>query len=274
MKRIIIKVGSTSISDKESLNLARMRNLVRLLIALRAKFEVILVSSAAISAGFTRLNIDRSDPLNRQVLSTIGQPYLMSAYNEILAEFSVLGGQILLTAHDFSAKNAASHLKCVLEAMLSHKILPIINENDAVSIDELIFGDNDTLAARATLCFEADMLVILSDIDGFYDKNPAEFKDATLIKKISQIPENSLKGEAKAGSEHGTGGIVTKLRAANMLLKAGKSMFLASGFDLSVAEAFLLHDKQIGGTVFARLDDKNDTLMSINSSLQTHKDKF
>lgn len=252
MKRIVIKVGSTSISDKESLNLPRLRNLVRLLIALRAKFEVILVSSAAISAGYTRLKIERTDPLNRQVLSTIGQPYLMSAYNEILAEFSTLGGQVLLTAHDFASKSSTKHLQIVIEAMLSHKILPIINENDAVSCDEIIFGDNDTLAAKAALCFEADMLVILSDIDGFYDKNPAEFKDARLIKKVSQIPANSLKGEAKAGSEHGTGGIVTKLRAADILLNAGKSMFLASGFDLSTAESFLLHNKQTGGTLFKR----------------------
>lgn len=251
MQRIVIKVGSTSISDKASLNTERMRHLIALIIELMKDNEVILVSSAAISAGYTKLNIDRKDPLNRQVLSTLGQPYLMTSYNEILANFNKLAGQILLTGRDLNSKKAIEHIKIVIDAMINHKILPIINENDAVASDELIFGDNDTLSAKATVHFNAQMLVILSDIDGFYDKNPKEFKDARLIKRVNQIKPLWLKGEAKAGSEHGTGGIVTKLRAADLLLKHGKKMFLASGFDLAVARAFLLKNHQIGGTVFS-----------------------
>ena len=251
MQRIVIKVGSTSISDKASLNLERMRALISLINELMRDNEVILVSSAAISAGCTKLNIDRKNPLNRQVLSTIGQPYLMTSYNEILAHFNKLGGQILLTGADLNSKKAIEHTKIVIDAMIAHGILPIINENDAVASDEVIFGDNDTLSAKATLHFDAQMLVILSDIDGFYDKNPKEFKDAKLIKKVSQISPAWLKGEAKAGSEHGTGGIVTKLRAADLLLKHDKTMFLASGFDLAVARAFLIERKQIGGTLFS-----------------------
>lgn len=250
MQRIVIKVGSTSISDKASLNLERMRALIELVCELMRENEVILVSSAAISAGCTKLDIDRKNPLNRQVLSTIGQPYLMTSYNEILARFGKLGGQILLTGADLSSKKAIQHTKIVIDAMIENGILPIINENDAVASDEVIFGDNDTLSAKATLHFDAQMLVILSDIDGFYDKNPKEFKDAKLIKKVSKINPEWLKGEAKAGSEHGTGGIVTKLRAADLLLKHGKTMFLASGFDLAVARAFLLENKQTGGTLF------------------------
>lgn len=253
MQRIVIKVGSTSISDKASLNLERMQNLIALIVELMRDNEVILVSSAAISAGYTKLNIDRKNPLNRQVLSTLGQPYLMASYNEILAHYNRLGGQILLTGSDLSSKKAIEHTKIVIDAMIAHGILPIINENDAVASDELIFGDNDTLSAKATLCFDAQMLVILSDIDGFYDENPKEFKDAKLIKCVKEIQPSWLEGEAKAGSEHGTGGIVTKLRAADLLLKHDKAMFLASGFDLAVARAFLLENKQIGGTLF-----KND----------------
>ena len=251
MQRIVIKVGSTSISDKASLNLERMRALISLINELMRDNEVILVSSAAISAGCTKLDIDRKNPLNRQVLSTIGQPYLMTSYNEILAHFNKLGGQILLTGADLNSKKAIEHTKIVIDAMIAHGILPIINENDAVASDEVIFGDNDTLSAKATLHFDAQMLVILSDIDGFYDKNPKEFKDAKLIKKVSQISPAWLKGEAKAGSEHGTGGIVTKLRATDLLLKHDKKMFLASGFDLAVARAFLIERKQIGGTLFS-----------------------
>lgn len=252
MQRIVIKVGSTSISDKESLNLERMSALVSLINELMRENEVILVSSAAISAGRAKLDIDRKDPLNRQVLSTIGQPYLMSAYNEILAHFNRLGGQVLLTGADLSSKKAIEHTKRVVDAMIKRGILPIINENDALSCDEIIFGDNDTLSAKATLHFDASMLVILSDIDGFYDKNPAEFKDAKRFERVCFIEPTLLKGEAKAGSEHGTGGIVTKLRAADMLLRAGKKMFLTSGFDLSVARAFLLEKKQRGGTIFTQ----------------------
>lgn len=251
MQRIVIKVGSTSISDKASLNVERMRHLIALIVELMKTNEVILVSSAAISAGYTKLNIDRKDPLNRQVLSTLGQPYLMTSYNEILADFNKLAGQILLTGRDLNSKKAIEHIKIVIDAMINHKILPIINENDAVASDELIFGDNDTLSAKATVHFNAQMLVILSDIDGFYDKNPKEFKDARLIKHVNQIKPLWLKGEAKAGSEHGTGGIVTKLRAADLLLKHDKKMFLASGFDLAVARAFLLKNQQIGGTLFS-----------------------
>lgn len=250
MQRIVIKVGSTSISDKASLNLGRMRALISLINELMRDNEIILVSSAAISAGCTKLHIDRTNPLNRQVLSTIGQPYLMTSYNEILTDFGKLGGQILLTGADLNSKKAIEHTKIVIDAMIAHGILPIINENDAVASDEVIFGDNDTLSAKATLHFDAQMLVILSDIDGFYDKNPKEFTDAKLIKKVSQIKPAWLKGEAKAGSEHGTGGIVTKLRAADLLLKQDKAMFLASGFDLAVARAFLVDKKQIGGTLF------------------------
>ena len=250
MQRIIIKVGSTSISNKESLNLARMKSLVALLVELSECHEVILVSSAAISAGYTRLKLDRKDTLKRQVLSSIGQPYLMSTYNEILASFGRLGAQILLTAHDFRSQSAINHTKTLVDELLRQRILPIINENDALSCDEVVFGDNDTLSANATLCFGGDLLVILSDIDGFYDKNPAQSPDARRFERVSFIEPSLLKGEAKAGSEHGTGGIVTKLRAADLLLKAGKKMFLASGFDLAVARAFLLENKQIGGTLF------------------------
>lgn len=252
MQRIVIKVGSTSISNKESLNLDRLRGLISLIVDLEGLYEVILVSSAAISAGFSKLQLDRKNPLNRQVLSSLGQPYLMKAYNEILAEFNRFSGQILLTAYDFRSNISIKHIKLVIDELIKKGILPIINENDAVASEELIFGDNDTLSAKATLHFGADFLVILSDIDGFYDKNPAEFANARRIERVSFIEKELLKGEAKAGSEHGTGGIVTKLRAADLLLKENKKMFLASGFDLTVARAFLLEKKQIGGTFFSR----------------------
>lgn len=250
MKRIIIKVGSHVISEAQTISRERVRNLVAFLSELMDKFEVILVSSAAISTGRTRLNISRDTLINKQVLAAIGQPILISIYNEFLSQYNKLSGQILLTAKNFDSRKATHLAKNTIDALIEHKVLPIINENDSVDTGEIIFGDNDTLSAYATHFFEGDLLVILSDIDGFYDKNPAEFKDAQRIERVREIKPSWLESEAKTGSEHGTGGILTKLKAASFLLENKRAMFLASGFDLSVARDFLLLGEQKGGTLF------------------------
>lgn len=250
MKRIIIKVGSHIISEAHSISLERVKNLVAFLSELMDKFEVILVSSAAISTGQTKLDIDRKSLVNKQVLAAIGQPVLIGIYNEFLAKYNKIAGQILLTAKNFDSRKATKLAKNTIEAMLAYKVLPIINENDSVDTGEIVFGDNDTLSAYATNFFDGDLLVILSDIDGFYDKNPAEFKDARRIEHVSEIEKSWLENEVKTGSEHGTGGIITKLKAASFLLENKRAMFLASGFDLAVARAFLLENRQIGGTLF------------------------
>ncbi|EIQ1764128.1 glutamate 5-kinase, partial [Campylobacter jejuni] len=242
--------GSHVISEENTLSFERLKNLVAFLAKLMEKYEVILVTSAAISAGHTKLDIDRKNLINKQVLAAIGQPFLISVYNELLAKFNKLGGQILLTGKDFDSRKATKHAKNAIDMMINLGILPIINENDTTAIEEIVFGDNDSLSAYATHFFDADLLVILSDIDGFYDKNPSEFSDAKRLEKITHIKEEWLQATIKTGSEHGTGGIVTKLKAAKFLLEHNKKMFLASGFDLSVAKTFLLEDKQIGGTLF------------------------
>jgi len=252
MQRIVIKVGSHIISEKDAISEERVGNLVNFLVLLMQKYEVILVSSAAISTGLTKLKISRNTLINKQVLAAIGQPFLMGIYNHFLAKHNKLAAQILLTARNFDSRRATNLAKNTIEAMLNLKILPIINENDTVDTGEIVFGDNDSLSAYATHFFDADLLVILSDIDGFYDKNPSEFKDAKLIKKVSQIQDEWLKAEPKTGSEHGTGGIITKLKAAQFLLHNDKKMFLASGFDLSVVKSFLLQEIQNGGTLFAK----------------------
>ncbi|TQR31328.1 glutamate 5-kinase [Campylobacter sp. MIT 99-7217] len=251
MKRIVVKVGSHIISEKNTISKERVQNLVSFLALLMQKYEVILVSSAAISTGQTKLNIKRDNLTNKQVLAAIGQPLLIQIYNEFLAPFNKIGGQVLLTAKNFDSRRATKLAKNTIEAMLSYKILPIINENDTIDTGEIIFGDNDSLSAYTTHFFEADMLVILSDIDGFYDKNPHEFKNAKLLSKVSKIDAKWLEAEIKTGSEHGTGGIITKLKAAEFLLERGRKMFLTSGFDLCVAKTFLLEGKQIGGTLFS-----------------------
>ncbi|KGI55059.1 glutamate 5-kinase [Campylobacter sp. MIT 97-5078] len=251
-KRIIIKVGSHTLSEKDALSLDRIKNLVYFLADLMQYFEVILVSSGATSAGYTKFHLDRKELVNKQVLAAIGQPFLMQTYNDFLAKFDKIAAQILLTASDFDSRKASKNAKNVVDTMLKCGILPIINENDTTATFEFFFGDNDSLSAYATHYFNADLLVILSDIDGLYDKNPHEFKDAKLVSRLGYIDKKWLEQSSKTGSEHGTGGIVTKLKAASFVLERNKAMFLASGFDLSVVRAFLLENKQIGGTFFIK----------------------
>lgn len=250
MKRIVVKVGSHILSDEHKISESRVCGLCDFLCELMNKFEVILVSSGAQSAGKIKFDLEKTNLVNRQILAAVGQPYLMEIYSRFLSRNGILASQILLTASDFDSRKSTNHAKNLIEGLLKHKILPIINENDATAIAEIVFGDNDRLSASAAHFFGADLLVILSDIDGYYDKNPRKFSDAKIREKVSEISEDELNLTSEAGSEFGTGGIVTKLKAAQFLLENGKAMFLASGFDLSVARAFLLENRQIGGTLF------------------------
>lgn len=252
MQRIVIKVGSHIISERHALSRERLKNLVGFLAKLMNKYEVILVTSAATSTGNTKLSLDRTSLVNKQVLAAVGQPYLIASYNEYLAQYGRLGGQILLTPKDFEFKKSKQNVKNVINAMIDYKILPIINENDVTATEEYFFGDNDSLSSLVTYYCDANLLVILSDIDGFYDENPHLSKDAKRFERVDRIKKKWLNQETKGGSEHGTGGIVTKLKAAKFLLSKNKKMFLASGFDLTAAKAFLLENKQIGGTLFEK----------------------
>ena len=252
MKRIVIKVGSHVLSDESKISEQRIAKLCEFLASLMNKFEVILVSSGAINAGRIKSNIEKTSVVNRQMLAAIGQPYLMEIYEKSMAKFGILTAQILLTASDFDSRKSTNYAKGLIDGLLQNKILPIINENDATGIAEIVFGDNDRLSAGVANYFEADLLVILSDIDGYYDKNPSVCKDAKIRSEVNFLSPDELAVPQNAGSKMGTGGIVTKLKAANFLLENGKEMFLASGFDLSVAKEFLLNGKQTGGTIFRR----------------------
>lgn len=250
MKRIVVKVGSHIISDEGKISEVRVENLCKFLSELMAKFEVILVSSGAISTGMCRTNIKKEGIVNRQILAAIGQPFLMEIYDRFMSKFGQKIAQILLTAGDFDSRKRTKHAKNVVDGLCKHGILPIINENDATGIEEILFGDNDRLASSVANYFNADILVILSDINGYYDADPRENKNAKIRPVVGVLSENELNAKPSAGSQFGTGGIVTKLKAAQFLLENNRAMFLASGFDLSVARAFLLENRQIGGTLF------------------------
>ena len=253
MRRLVIKVGTAVLTQGEELALQRMKNLVNLISTLKndKNLEVILVSSGAVGAGYTELKLDKTVLANKQTLAAIGQPKLMKTYQEMFQEFGITVAQMLFIADDFDSRKRSKNAKNVMEILLQNKVIPIINENDVIATEELI-GDNDQLAAYITHYFKADMLVILTDIDGYYDKNPREFSDAKIQKIINEISEDELDKKPSANSKFATGGIVTKLKAADFLMQKNIPMYLTSGFDLTNAYDFLVENNHKSGTIFRK----------------------
>ena len=253
MKRLVIKVGTAVLTQGEELALQRMKNLVKLISILKndKNLEVILVSSGAVGAGYTELKLDKTVLANKQTLAAIGQPKLMKTYQEMFEEFGITVAQMLFIADDFDSRKRSKNAKNVMEILLQNKVIPIINENDVIATEELI-GDNDQLAAYITHYFKADMLVILTDIDGYYDKNPREFSDAKIQKIINEISQDELEKKPSANSKFATGGIVTKLKAADFLMQKEIPMYLTSGFDLTNAYDFLVDNNHKSGTIFKK----------------------
>ena len=253
MKRLVIKVGTAVLTQGEELALQRMKNLVKLISILKndKNLEVILVSSGAVGAGYTELKLDKTILANKQTLAAIGQPKLMKTYQEMFEEFGITVAQMLFIADDFDSRKRSKNAKNVMEILLQNNVIPIINENDVIATEELI-GDNDQLAAYITHYFKADMLVILTDIDGYYDKNPREFSDAKIQKIINEISQDELEKKPSANSKFATGGIVTKLKAADFLMQKNIPMYLTSGFDLTNAYDFLVENNHKSGTIFRK----------------------
>lgn len=252
MQRITLKVGSSVLTENNAIAKERMLNLVSLIVQLQKQYEVILVSSGAVAAGYTALRLDRKKNIGKKVLAAVGQPILMSGYKQLFDIYDIDISQILTTEEDFDSIAHVDIFKQIIDAQLENDILPIVNENDITTTSEQLFGDNDQLSAHVAHHTNSDMLMILSDIDGYYDKNPADFDDAKIISHISSIPEEALGEMHTPTHEFATGGIVTKLKAANYLLEKGRKMFLCSGFDLSTAENYLLRGlENEKGTLFS-----------------------
>ncbi len=250
MRRVVVKVGTHVLSDQNSLCEERILNLVEFLVALMKNHEVILVSSGAVAAGYSILKLDKKMLHNRQAIAAVGQPQLMETYTKKLEKFGKSGAQLLLTADDFDSRKRCFHAKCTIDTLLENGILPIINENDATATEELVFGDNDQLSSRVAYYFGADLLILLSDIDGYYDKDPHNYADATMRKVVHKIDSSELEMEKSTNFAFATGGIVTKLKAADFLLERKKSMFIASGFDLTDVKSYMLEGVHKGGTLF------------------------
>jgi len=250
MKRIVIKVGSSVLTDTDNIANERMLNLVSLIVEARKKYEVILVTSGAVSAGYTAVQLNRSVPTSKKVLASVGQPILMSSYKNKFDIYGVHISQILLTEEDFDSRTHTKIFQDIIERTLRNDILPIVNENDITTTPDQLFGDNDQLSAYVTHYTNAGLLVILSDIDGYFDSNPRENPEAKIRKFVSEIEEEELNQEHTPNSKFATGGIVTKLKAAEYIMSKNREMFLCSGYDLTAAREFLMEGKHNKGTLF------------------------
>lgn len=250
-QRIVIKVGSHVLTENGEVAKSRMWDLVDLIADLmREGHEVILVSSGAVSAGYTVLPLDKWSVGNKQVLAAIGQPLLLKMYQEKFSRYDLLCSQVLLSAADLDSKKRTHLAQVAINNLLANRVVPIINENDVIATEELVFGDNDQLSAYVAHNFDAALLVILSDIDALYDKDPRKHKDAVVRQEVSEITSEELDAAPTANNEFATGGIVTKLKAAHFLLENRRKMFLATGFGLEDVRSFLLDGVQRGGTLF------------------------
>lgn len=250
-KRVVIKIGSAVLSENGELSKERILNIATLVSKLKERgVEVILVSSGAVSAGYTKVQLDKRVLANRQALASIGQSYLMSIYQKKFDKFGINISQILLIEADFDSRKRTENAKNTVDVLLKNGVVPIINENDSVATEELAFGDNDQLSAHSTHYFGADILVILSDIDGYYNKNPRIYSDAEIRREVNKIEDYELIQEVSPNNQFATGGIVTKLKSAKFLMDRGGEMFLSSGFDLEDVESYLLNGEHKKGTLF------------------------
>lgn len=252
MKRVVIKVGSSVLTNETSLEKSRMLNLVSLIAEARKTHEVILVTSGAVAAGYTEVQLNKSIPTSKKVLASLGQPILMSSYKNLFDIYDVSISQVLLTEEDFDSSVHTKIVQDIIERTLRHDILPILNENDISTTPDQLFGDNDQLSAHVAHYTNADLLIILSDIDGYFDSNPKENPNAKIRKFVNEIKKEELEQSFTPNSKFASGGIVTKLKAAKYIIENNREMFLCNGFNLSTAREFLLEGIHNRGTLFTK----------------------
>ena len=232
-KRIVVKIGSSSLTNAMGgICREKLADHVRALAKLKQQgHEVVLISSGAVAAGFTALNYP-TRPVSikgKQAAAAVGQGLLMQAYTEEFKKYHMVAAQMLLTRSDFSRKQQYSNAYETLTELLDRSVLPIINENDSVSIEELTFGDNDMLSALVSGLIHADFLIILTDINGLYDKNPREDPTAKKYYYLPAITDEILDLADSSGSKFGTGGMKSKIDAAKTALSLGVSLFIGTG---------------------------------------------
>ena len=237
-KRIVVKIGTSTLAHPSGLlNIRRVEELCRVLSDLKnAGHEIILVSSGAIGMGAGKLSLPHrpEDTPTKQAAAAVGQCELMYTYDKAFAEYNHTVAQILLTAADVDHPDRFQNFPNTLRRLLDLTALPNINENDTVATEEMGIGDNDTLAAVVAVSMEADLLILLSDIDGLYTADPHTHPEATLIAEIPALTREIWELAGGSGSSLGTGGMSTKLQAADICTQAGCDMVIANGSSPSV----------------------------------------
>lgn len=252
--RVVVKVGTSTLTHKTGmLNIRRIELLVKVLSDLKnSGKEVVLVTSGAIGVGAGKLALEQKprDMPTKQACAALGQSELMYAYDKHFSVYNHNAAQVLLTRDILDNEIRKQNVINTLERLLQLKIIPIVNENDTVSIEEIEFGDNDTLSAIVSKLISADLLIILSDIDGLFDKDPKQDPNAKLIKTVNEINEEIITLASGKGSEFGTGGMITKLNAAQLCMNADIPMYIINGENPN--NIYSLLDGDTVGTLFCR----------------------
>lgn len=265
-RRIIVKIGSSCITHSETgaLNLTKLEILVRELCDLKNRGrDVILVSSGAIAVGRQVIGFHHrpKNVAEKQACAAIGQAQLMMIYQKLFSEYGHQAAQVLMTKNTMVDNLSRRNANNTFEELLALGVIPIVNENDTVSTYEIRFGDNDTLSAIVAALVGADMLILLSDIEGLYTDDPRANQDARFIDIVDQIDDELMRMGKGSGSEVGTGGMATKLSAAKIATASGADMVIASGADFHVIHRIL--DGEKCGTLFLGRTDKEFHLIDV-----------
>ena len=260
-RRIVVKVGTSTLTHATGhLNLRRIEKLVKVLSDMKnSGIQVVLVSSGAVSAGVAKLGFGRipSTPEEKQAMAAVGQSELMKIYDRLFSDYGHTVAQILMTKDVMEIPHRRSAAENTFSRLLEMNCIPIVNENDSVSTDELTkFGGNDILSAHVAIVCGADLLLNLSDVDGLYDSDPRSNPEAKLISKVDSLDEAIYSIAGGAGTSRGTGGMVAKLNAAKLVTACGIPMFILNGQDPEIL--YTLLDGGHVGTYFTA-NENSDT---------------
>lgn len=268
-KRVVVKIGSSSLQHPQtgSMNLMKIEKLVRELCDLRNQgMDVCLVSSGAIAVGRQAIGLQNrpEDISTKQACAAVGQARLMMTYQRMFAEYNQTAGQILMTKDTILEEESCQNAQNTFEEMFRLGIIPVVNENDTVSTYEMHFGDNDTLSAIVASLTGADLLILLSDIDGLYTDDPRKNPEATLVECVEKMDAHyDAMAKQSTGSDVGTGGMATKLSAARIATASGTDMIIANGKDVGIIHQII--SGTFRGTLFRA---QNDETFDIHAYLQ------
>jgi glutamate 5-kinase len=257
-KRIVVKVGTSTLTHNNTgkTNIARMAKLVSVLADLHNMgHQVVLVSSGAVGIGYSKLSMQSKPDTTKglQAVAAIGQCELMFLYDKLFSEYSIVVSQLLITSDTIKCNESKQHLLDTFNQLLDYGVIPIVNENDSVSVEELLNGDNDCLSASVANLIDADLLILLTDTDGLYDSNPSENPNAKLISKVEKITDE-IESVAGGAGKCGTGGFATKVKAAKIATENGIDVVVMNGE--KPTRIYKVLDGKSVGTLFCAQEEK------------------